>query len=73
MDQTEAVIMSFCHACQEFKPTEENFELLKTVKCTTKFKMFAIDPHVVEVRSFTCKDCGTTTQEEWIELWRQNS
>ena len=64
--------MSWCHKCQQYKPIEE-FAVLKTIESSSKYKMFAGDPHLVYVTSYTCKECGTTTREEWYDLWKQNS
>lgn len=67
----ESTTMGWCHKCHQYKPIDQ-FDVLETIECTSKFKMFTSNPHLVNVTSYTCKECGTTTREEWYDTWKQN-
>lgn len=67
----EIIAMNLCMKCFKRKPVEE-FDVEEVIDQTTKFVLFMKEPYKTYVRSFTCKECGTTKRADWIREWRQN-
>jgi len=61
-----------CVQCNRELPIDM-FAILKTHSVSAAYSLGAKGNYFVNERSFTCMECGTTTQEEWIKKWRQNS
>ena len=60
---------NLCLRCFERKPVEE-FEIEEVIEASGQFSL-GVGAHTVNVRSFTCKACGTTKRADWIREWRQ--
>jgi hypothetical protein len=65
----EYKVESYCHNCKQYLPIEE-FEVLKTMTSSAQWAMFKFAPYEIKIRSYTCKKCGTTRREDWIEKWK---
>jgi len=64
-------VTNLCFKCFKIKPISE-FDIEETFVDSGNFKL-GMAEHTVYVRSFTCRECGTTKRIDWINEWKQNS